>query len=316
MGHKIDAPRRSTISQAELELVLWKHRLKFRADYIRQDAPFWKRHLLETLASDLCTEEKVLNIVLCIHADSGTGENARPCLDRIQALTGLTRPTIIKYLNSEDASLVKMGWIAKTATGAGRSPNTYAVIIPQRTIDELIAKFGAASGKAALPLQASGQPALPLEPPVVVNGAYHYEAGKARSGKNGRRSGKRGLPDTIDTISLTERASSKNRSRERTRLPDGWVLPQEYRTYASSTHQLNDWQIDYIARGFYRYWTGPDAKGQGLKADWFRTWQNWIDDKVARREVPSDAQARNGRGHDDGSRSARRELDSLRRTSS
>ena len=234
----------------------------------------------------------MLNVVLIIHADGDTGENARPCLDRIQALSGLTRPTIVKHLRS------KKGWIEKTQTGVGRSPNIYALRIPQQTIDEIIALYSESSGKpdlplegqdashsgkAALPLDASSKEDLPLEPPVVVNGFNHYEIGKGRSGENEARSGKATLPYLLDTKQNRE---STRRKRVKARLPDDFVLPDSWREYPRRTHGWTEWQIDFVFREWKRYWTGDDAKNGGLKSDWKGTWEQRCDDHVGK--VPPD----------------------------
>jgi hypothetical protein len=280
MEQRIKAPRRSTISPAELEAVLWRHRLKFRADYIRDDTPFWKRYIFEILAANLSTEQKLLNIVLCVHADGDTGENARPCLDRIQALSGLTRPTIVKHLNPENQ------WVVKTQTGAGRATNTYSIVIPQQTIDEIVALYGESSGKAALPLQPSGKRALPLADAVAVNGVNHYGAEAPRSGKNGRRSGKAALPDTIYTENLSkEREPKKKRegSSKGTFLPKELTLPPHWRDKARASG-LAEACINPLAKKFHRHYTSknvPHYKKQFL--DWDEKWEEWVERELEKR---------------------------------
>jgi hypothetical protein len=279
MGHRTNAPRRSTISQADLEAVLWRHRLKFRADYIKDDTPYWRRYILETLAADLSAEEKILNIVLCVHADGDTGENSRPCLDRIQALSGLTRPTIIKYLNSEDGPLAKKGWVLRTAKGSGRSPNAYAVTIPRQTIDELVALYGESSGKGSLPLDASSQAALPLAPHVAVNGFNHYESKKGRSGKNERRSGKAALPDLIDLKNSISAEPSKKSTKRRAGLPPGWEPSEEVAAWslgeeigasrAQLAEQANRFRDNALAEG--KTFANPDAAFR----NWMRRAREW-----------------------------------------
>ena len=212
MGQRIKAPRCSTISSAELEDILWRHRFNFRADYIRDDTPFWKRYIFEILAANLNTEQKLLNIILCVHADGDTGENARPSLDRIQALSGLTRPTIVKHLNQGNH------WVVKTQTEAGRAPNTYSVVIPQQTIDELVALYSDRSERDS-PLRPSSKPDLPLADAVAVNGVNHYDTKTSRSGKNGHRSGKAALPDTIDTKHLERESNRRKSTKDRARGP-------------------------------------------------------------------------------------------------
>jgi len=73
---------------------------------------------------------------------------------------------------------------------------------------------------------------------------------------------------------------------KKTRLPDDWILPDEWRQWAREKRGLMDGQIDWLAEDFHRYWTGPDAKGGGRKADWKRTWQTGVDMKLSRGAVP------------------------------
>lgn len=274
MGQRIKAPRCSTISSAELEDILWRHRFNFRADYIRDDTPFWKRYIFEILAANLNTEQKLLNIILCVHADGDTGENARPSLDRIQALSGLTRPTIVKHLNQGNH------WVVKTQTGAGRAPNTYSVVIPQQTIDELVALYSDRSGKRDLPLRPSSKPDLPLADAVAVNGVNHYDTKTSRSGKNGHRSGKAALPDTIDTkISLKREQPKKKHegSSKGTFLPKEWELPPSWRDKAK-TMGLAETRINPLAKKFHRHYTSknvPYFKKQFL--DWDEKWEEWVE---------------------------------------
>jgi len=71
----------------------------------------------------------------------------------------------------------------------------------------------------------------------------------------------------------------------KTRLPDDWRPDDRCVRYAQS-HNLTVNEIGRVAEQFRRYWTGPDAKNP-RKADWFRTWCNWID-----RERPNIIRAR------------------------
>jgi hypothetical protein len=68
----------------------------------------------------------------------------------------------------------------------------------------------------------------------------------------------------------------KKASPKKTRLPEDWTLPDEWREWARDKRGLTDGQIDFLAENFHRYWTGPDAKNP-MKADWKRTWQNGVD---------------------------------------
>lgn len=75
---------------------------------------------------------------------------------------------------------------------------------------------------------------------------------------------------------------------QRTRLAPDWTPTPAQRSYAHVAG-LEDPKIDFIAVGFLRYWTGADAKNP-LKADWDRTWENWVD-----REIANGALRSNGR---------------------
>jgi hypothetical protein len=67
-------------------------------------------------------------------------------------------------------------------------------------------------------------------------------------------------------------------------LPENWTCPPDWRAYASD-EGAEEFQIDFMAKEFKRHWTGPDAKN-ALKADWKRTWENWVDREIARGTLP------------------------------
>lgn len=81
-------------------------------------------------------------------------------------------------------------------------------------------------------------------------------------------------------------AKPKREPKDRgTRLPNDFVIPKDWRDWVKTAHGLQDGQIDWLATGFVRYWTGPDARNP-MKKDWLRTWQNNVDSRVARGEIP------------------------------
>jgi len=65
--------------------------------------------------------------------------------------------------------------------------------------------------------------------------------------------------------------------RRATRLPEGWVLPDEWRHRAVDArhrHGMPAINLDLEAEKFANYWRAqPGAKG--TKLDWAATWQNW-----------------------------------------
>lgn len=64
-------------------------------------------------------------------------------------------------------------------------------------------------------------------------------------------------------------------------IPDGSCHP-EWAVYARDTHGWSSERIESEWRNFWRYWTGPDAKGDGRKRDWKRTWENRVDAQASR----------------------------------
>ena len=86
-------------------------------------------------------------------------------------------------------------------------------------------------------------------------------------------------PDT-DTDTDTDQnrevvADAPSRTAAKARLPNDWTPSKKDIEYACQ-HNLTSDDIGKEARGFVRYWTGPDAKNP-RKADWHRTWCSRID---------------------------------------
>jgi hypothetical protein len=70
---------------------------------------------------------------------------------------------------------------------------------------------------------------------------------------------------------LEEAFRKRFKLKKGTRLPEDWVLPLEWRKYASE-HGYSSKEIDALAEDFRDYWvsrTGSDA----MKASWKATWQ-------------------------------------------
>lgn len=89
-------------------------------------------------------------------------------------------------------------------------------------------------------------------------------------------------------------------------LSPDWKPDDKDRAYG---YELNlvDNEIDFETKRFIRYWTGPNAKGRGLKSDWHATWCNWLDrcahEIIARRPrgwvaPPRKVNGANGQHHD------------------
>ena len=74
--------------------------------------------------------------------------------------------------------------------------------------------------------------------------------------------------------------SAKSRA---TRLPQDWVIPQEFQAWALS-QGLSEFDVRKQADVFKDYWIAKAGK-DGTKTDWFATWRNWIRRAVERRPV-------------------------------
>lgn len=61
----------------------------------------------------------------------------------------------------------------------------------------------------------------------------------------------------------------------KTRLNEDWVLPDEWRDLAKSTKGWTDADVQAEADRFRDYWVN-DTSTNALKADWKKTWINWI----------------------------------------
>jgi len=61
-----------------------------------------------------------------------------------------------------------------------------------------------------------------------------------------------------------------------TRLPDDWVMPDEYGNWA--LEQKPEWENDHVLRvaaDFKDYWIAV-AGVKGTKLDWLATWRKWV----------------------------------------
>jgi hypothetical protein len=87
------------------------------------------------------------------------------------------------------------------------------------------------------------------------------------------------IPDSLNIDSLipdlliAETPKKQKKDTPATRLPNDWVLPNEYLEYCLTKRP--DLNPDDVAEVFKNYWVakaGSDAK----KLDWYATWCNWV----------------------------------------
>lgn len=71
------------------------------------------------------------------------------------------------------------------------------------------------------------------------------------------------------------------RSERGTRLPEDWSLTQEDRERTMRVWGLTEAQVTRIERAFRNYWTSQPGQ-KGVKLNWGRTLENWIDRDHAR----------------------------------
>ena len=88
----------------------------------------WRRVILET--SDIPYQAKYLAVYLSTFM-KGTHESAHPSLSRIEYETGMSRPTVLKYLKW----LVNEGWITMSknsfhTSGGEQQHNVYTLSFP------------------------------------------------------------------------------------------------------------------------------------------------------------------------------------------
>lgn len=62
-------------------------------------------------------------------------------------------------------------------------------------------------------------------------------------------------------------------SRKATRLPDDFVVPDEWKAWAKS--QRPDLQVQVVADSFVDYWIARGDAG-ACKTNWLATWRNWV----------------------------------------
>jgi len=74
-------------------------------------------------------------------------------------------------------------------------------------------------------------------------------------------------------------------------LPDAWRPTARHRG-------LSEQQIDAIAKRFYRHWT-TQAGQKGLKLNWQRVWDNWVDNEIDKFGLKPERAAQSGRSDED-----------------
>lgn len=92
----------------------------------------------------------------------------------------------------------------------------------------------------------------------------------------------------------TAAPKSTRRSERGTRLPDDWCLSPEAVERTKEVWGLTDSQVVRMERAFRNYWTSQPGQ-RGVKLNWGRTWENWVDRDHARVGEEAADNARGGR---------------------
>lgn len=122
-------------------------------------------------------------------------------------------------------------------------------------------------------------PAKPVNKPVTVTVALNNESDPVNSHINVLNPDSSNTdslipdsPNLIPDIAPENPAPTKNG----TRLPDDWVLPKAYGTWALENSNLTESQIRIEADKFKDHWLSTANRASSRRADWMATWRNWI----------------------------------------
>ena len=87
--------------------------------------------------------------------------------------------------------------------------------------------------------------------------------------------------DETETVTGSKGSKVKGRdsSRRATRLPDDWIIPDDWRAAARASG-LSDQRIDYQSTKFKNYYLSISGN-KATKLNWRLAWNNWIIDDVA-----------------------------------
>lgn len=99
-------------------------------------------------------------------------------------------------------------------------------------------------------------------------------------------------------------SANQTAKRKGSRLADGFIVPDEWKAWASEQFKGLGSGVERIASDFVDYWIAvPGAKG--VKLDWFATWRNWVRRDLDRRkpgrggDLPPPSPAQMSQGNQD-----------------
>lgn len=81
-----------------------------------------------------------------------------------------------------------------------------------------------------------------------------------------------------NTIVLSKKINDDEKKKRASRLPDDWILEQEWGDWAES-HGMTGDEIEMEAEKFKDYWHGSGK----VKVDWLATWRNWVRSYIERK---------------------------------
>jgi hypothetical protein len=278
---------RKTINAAEIEVVFRTIRDETRRTYREGDSPYSFKWAWELLCSELPPNSKYLGLIFFLHGGLNGNDKIFPSLDRLQALSGLSRATI----STHEKKLAGAGYVSKTA-GGGRKSNVYVLAIPVMTIAELSQALDAIASSSTSELQ-RGRSSSTIE----LNGSSSTsELQKSRSSSIGARSSSTIEPDLIDLKdnSIGSTPAKGRKTDKGTFLTKDMFLPPDWGERACSMG-LSDSEVAEEFRKFHRYYTSRNREvWQKRQRDWMEKWVEWLERYLAKR-CPSESYGPNGK---------------------
>ena len=196
-------------------------------------------------------------ILMCLARHKNADDVCFPSISHLQDVTNMARSTVIRHLET----LEELGVIRRDLPPGRRATYT---ILPMPNW------FQNATGSKIEPVAKSNRTGSKTEPVLV--------APCSPTGSNLRHPSEQDSieQDSLNKTQLTTPPVSPRGGTRGTRLPEDWVLPDEWFAAAKELRpDLTPAAIRAVADEFRDYWIAK-AGQYAVKCNWFATWRNRI----------------------------------------
>lgn len=150
----------------------------------------------------------------------------------------------VAKISEATSSLVRLGWLEKNGRGGFSKPTSYTITVPESVT---------VAHSVTVPVSATS---------TVTESVTRMP-----------------VPESVTRKELTSELTSEQtkreaRSRNGSRLPENWQLPDEWKAWAIEKLKWTPDRCHAVAEVFADYWRSAPG-GKGVKGDWAATWRNW-----------------------------------------